>query len=71
MSYRICAQLKAKPATVSERNDIKTVFGKTAKKKKKKLHRINHNAKQCRYVVCRAYSVNCLVICSKQINKYG
>lgn len=34
MSYRICAQLKAKPATVSERNDIKTVFGKTAKKKK-------------------------------------
>lgn len=35
MSYRICAQLKAKPATVSERNDIKTVFGKTAKKKKK------------------------------------
>lgn len=36
MSYRICAQLKAKPATVSERNDIKTVFGKTAKKKKKK-----------------------------------
>lgn len=31
MPYRIRVQLKAEPATVSERNNIKMVFGEAAK----------------------------------------
>lgn len=64
MPYRICAQLKAEPATVSERNNIKTVYGEAAKSYKE-LIIINANPPLVKLILLFSRYV------AKQVNGYG